>query len=132
MAETLNAHARAVLEAVCTSSRHPTAAEIYRAIAEVRPNMGLASVYRILHRLVEQGYIRELRYGDESCRYDAHTERHDHAICTMCGTLFDVPIDVALPQEVLRAAAEATGLELISYELRLYGRCAGCRERERV
>jgi Fur family peroxide stress response transcriptional regulator len=130
MAETLNANARAVLEAVQGAAHHPTAAEVYRAVMGTRPNMGLASVYRILHRLVEQGYIRELRHSDESCRYDAHIARHDHGICTICGELFDVPIDIALPQEVLQAAAAATGLELVSHELRLYGRCPACRERQ--
>lgn len=131
MAETLNANAKAVLEVVRASAQHPTATEIYRAVVDVRPLMGLASVYRILHRLVELGYVRELRQGDESCRYDAHTERHDHAICTNCGALFDVPIEVALPQEILQAAAQATGIELISHELRLYGHCPACREHER-
>ncbi|HEX3643535.1 MAG TPA: hypothetical protein VHV10_19790, partial [Ktedonobacteraceae bacterium] len=61
-----------------------------------------------------------------SCRYDAHVERHDHAICTVCGTLLDIPIEVKVPQGVLQAAAEAAGIELSSHELRLYGRCPLC------
>ncbi|HEY4036816.1 MAG TPA: transcriptional repressor [Ktedonobacteraceae bacterium] len=126
MKATLNENAQAVLSVVQIFHSHPTAAEVYEVVREKRPRIGIASVYRILHNLVEQGYIKELRHSDESCRYDAHIERHDHAICIICGALLDVPIEVKLPQDVLQAAAEAAGIELGSHELRLYGRCLLC------
>ena len=126
MRETLNENAQAVLDVVRASQGHPTAAQVYEVVREKRPRMGIASVYRILHNLVERGYIKELRHTDESCRYDAHVERHDHAICTICGALLDVPVEVKLPQEVLQAAAKAAGIELSSHELRLYGLCPQC------
>ena len=126
MKETLNENARAVLDVVRASQDHPTAAQVYEVVREKRPRMGIASVYRILHNLVEQGYLKELHYIDDSCHYDAHVERHDHAICTVCGTLLDIPIEVKVPQGVLQAAAEAAGIEMSSYELRLYGHCSLC------
>ncbi len=126
MKETLNENARAVLDVVRASQDHPTAAQVYEVVKEKRPRMGIASVYRILHNLVERGYLKELHYIDDSCRYDAHVERHDHAICTICGALLDVPIEVKLPQEILQAAAKAVGIELSSHELRLYGLCPRC------
>lgn len=126
MNETLNANTQAVLDAVRAEARHPTALEIYEVVKRTRPRIGLASVYRILHHLVEQGYIRELGRCDESCRYDGQVSRHDHAICTVCGTLLDVPVEITLPQEVLQTAARAMGMELSSHEIRLYGRCTSC------
>jgi Fe2+ or Zn2+ uptake regulation protein len=126
MGGTLNANAQAVLDVVRQMANHPTAAEVYRTVTDVRPHMGLASVYRILHRLAEQGYIRELHLGDESCRYDARMERHDHAVCADCGVLLDIPFNLVLPEETLRAVAQAVDLELFSHELRIYGRCSGC------
>jgi Fur family transcriptional regulator, peroxide stress response regulator len=126
MKEALNENARAVLDVVRASHTHPTVAQVYEAVRDKRPRIGIASVYRILHNLVEQGYVKELRHTDESCRYDAHVERHDHAICTVCGALLDIPIEVKLPQNALQAAAEAAGIELSSHELRLYGLCPQC------
>lgn len=126
MKETLNENAQAVLDVVRASHSHLTAAEVYEAVRGKRSRIGIASVYRILHNLVEQGYVKELWHADESCRYDAHVERHDHAICTVCGVLLDIPIEVKVPQGVLQAAAEAAGIELSSHELRLYGRCPLC------
>jgi Fur family transcriptional regulator, peroxide stress response regulator len=126
MRETLNENAQAVLDVVRASQGHLTAAQVYEVVREKRPRMGIASVYRILHNLVEQGYIKELHCIDESCRYDAHVERHDHAVCTVCGVLLDVPMEVKLPQDLLQAAAGAVGIELSSHELRLYGLCPQC------
>jgi Fur family transcriptional regulator, peroxide stress response regulator len=126
MKEALNQNAQAVLDVVRASRRHPTAAEVYESVREKRSHIGIASVYRILHHLVKKGYVKELWHGDESCHYDAHVERHDHAICTICGALFDIPIEVNMPHDLLQAAAEATGMALSSHELRLYGCCAHC------
>lgn len=128
MKETLNDNARAVLDAVQASRKHPTAQEIYDEVRHTRPNIGLASVYRILHTLTEQGMIREIGRSEES-RYDGQVARHDHAVCTECGTLIDLPDDIALTQEHLQTVARAAGIELESHEVRLYGKCTACQAR---
>jgi Fur family peroxide stress response transcriptional regulator len=130
MRQRLNENAQAVLDVVRASRHHPTALEVYEAVKQKRSRIGIASVYRILHNLVKQGYVKELRHTDESCRYDAHLERHDHAICTGCGALLDIPLEVLLPQNILQTAAQAAGIELSSHELRLYGRCSRCNASE--
>jgi Fe2+ or Zn2+ uptake regulation protein len=122
---TLNTNARAVLDVLQATDRHPTALEVYEVVRRVRPRIGLATVYRILHQLAEQGVISAIG-RDAECRYDARTHRHDHAICTVCGALLDVPIDIRLPTEALQAAAYAAGIELNSHEVRIYGRCVNC------
>jgi Fur family peroxide stress response transcriptional regulator len=126
MKEKLNSNAQAVLDIVWATENHPTALEVYEAVKRVRPRMGLASVYRILHHLVEQEYIKEVGRGEERSRYDGNVSRHDHAVCTTCGALLDVPVEITVPEEVLHAAAQATGIKLGSHEVRLYGRCSSC------
>lgn len=125
MREKLNGNAQAILEVVRTSTSHPTASEIYQCVKSVRPQIGVASVYRILHNLAHEGYIREIGKSEE-CRYDADTSRHDHAICTGCGALLDLPQTIPVPQAQIDAAAQMAGLRLQSYEVRLYGLCAKC------
>ncbi len=77
----------------------------------------------------EQGLIKELEYGSGCSRYDARTCRHDHAICTQCGALLDIPQDIRLSNNALQAAAQSTGFELGSHEVRIYGRCTACQTR---
>ena len=125
MQEILNTNARAVLDVLQASTQHPTALEVYEAVRKTRPRIGLATIYRILHLLTEQGLIKELG-GNECSRYDSRTYRHDHAVCTECGALFDLPVEIGVSNEALQAAARAAGIELGSYEVRLYGRCGAC------
>lgn len=124
---TLNANARAVLEALRATGRHPTALEVYNEVRQVRPRIGLATVYRILHQLAQLGLIKETLGYENEWRYDAHIRRHDHAICRECGALLDIPVDIPLPDEALRAAALSVGVELDSHEVRIYGRCETCK-----
>lgn len=128
--ETVNTNAQAVLEVVRSVQTHPTALEIYEKVKQIRPRIGLASVYRILGRLVEQDYIKELTHGDGSSRYDGRTTRHDHGVCTNCGALLDLPVEVTVSQQVLQHAALAAGIELGTHEVRIYGRCASCQASE--
>ena len=123
---TLNTNAQAVLTVVKDAGNHPTALDVYEAAKKIRPRIGLASVYRILHTLVKQGRIKEISHIDGTYRYDGLIERHDHGICTKCGTLIDVPVEIDLPQAILESAAKSTGIVLSFYELRLYGICTSC------
>jgi Fur family transcriptional regulator, peroxide stress response regulator len=131
MQDLLNANARAVLDVLRAKADHPTAQEVYDEVRLVRPRIGLATVYRILRQLAEHGVIKVWGYGSESARYDAHTHRHDHAFCTECGALLDVPVAIELSRETLEAAAQATGLEMDSHEVRIYGCCSNCQARRK-
>ncbi len=126
MQDTLHTNARAVLDMLRAAKNHPTALDVYEVVRRTRPRIGLATVYRILHQLTQQGLIKELGQRDDCMRYDAQTQRHDHAVCTECGALLDIPMNVGLPGELLQAAAETAGIELDTYELRIYGRCSAC------
>ncbi len=132
MEDLLNKNARAVLAVLQASTGHPTAQEVYEEVRHTRPRIGLATVYRILHQLAQQGTIKVWGYGSESARYDARTHRHDHAFCTECGALMDVPMEIELPREALEQAARATGLEMGSHEVRIYGRCQNCQVRSEL
>src|SRR5207248_11448678 len=124
MEDTLNTNARAILDVLRASEKHPTALEVYEEVRRVRPRIGLATVYRILHQLTEQGLITVLGRNDESCRYDGRTNRHDHAICTVCGALLDIRLEIRLPDAMLQAAARGARTSLGSYERRICGQRA--------
>ena len=132
MDDILNANARAVLETLRASASHPTAQEVYDEVRQTRPRIGLATVYRILRQLADQGVIKVWGYGSECARYDARTHRHDHAFCTECGALLDLPVEVELSREALEKAAHATGIEMGSHEVRIYGRCQSCQARNKA
>jgi len=117
-----------VLDVVCAEDMHPTAAEVFHEALKAMPGISFATVYNSLRYLKEEGLVREITFGNGASRYDSVTDRHDHAICSMCGKLvdFDLPGTVALT----RAAARASHFQAESVHLTLYGRCQKCRNKK--
>ncbi|SRR6266567_4516427 len=126
MEEILNKNARAALEVLRASQRHPTALDVFEAVRKTLPRIGLATVYRVLYQLRARGLIKELEYGSGCSRYDVCIRRHDHAFYTECGALLDIPQDIQLSTKALQVAAQSKSFEMESFEVRMYGRCTSC------
>lgn len=117
---------QAVLAAVQAAESHPCADEVFRMVQADAPGIGVATVYRTLDLLVRHGHLLQLRLPDETVtRFDANTHPHQHVICDVCGTVFDIDLD--LPDRVVAQAAERSGVQITQYDLRLRGTCAACR-----
>lgn len=115
----------AVLQVIRDSENHLTASEIFEAARRRLPSISYATVYNSLKYLKDSGQILEICFGNGASRYDRETERHDHAICTSCGTLVD--FDLTVTDDVVRAAVRKTHFKLESIHLTLRGVCPDCR-----
>lgn len=70
---------------------HPTIQEIYLLAKAKYPNIGQATVYRNINKLVEEGSILKLpSTDDESYRYDINIAPHSHLVCNCCGKIVDI------------------------------------------
>lgn len=117
----------AVLEYLLTSTTHPTADEIYKALESKFPNMSVATVYNNLRVLRKIGLVRELTYGDQSSRFDCNMTDHYHITCNMCGVIVD--FDYPSLEEVESLAEQVTGFTVSHHRMEIYGVCEGCREK---
>jgi len=119
---------KVVLDVVRSDDSHPTAAAVFEAARQAMPGISFATVYNSLRYLKQAGLVHEVAFGSGASRYDRETERHDHAICSECGTLvdFDLPGTVGL----IRSAARVSRFKAESVHLTLIGLCPGCRERD--
>jgi Fur family transcriptional regulator, peroxide stress response regulator len=119
---------KVVLDVVQAGDTHPTAGEVFEAARKLMPAISFATVYNSLRYLKQEGLVREVAFGSGASRYDRETDRHDHAICSACGTLvdFDLPGTV----ELIRAAARASRFKAESVHLTLIGLCERCREQK--
>ena len=114
----------AVLRAIRDRKDHPTAGDIFEAARKYLPTISYATVYNSLRYLRQAGLVREISFGNGASRYDGITERHDHAICTVCGKLVD--FDLAEAADLMRAAARKSRFQPQSVHLTLMGRCPEC------
>jgi Fur family peroxide stress response transcriptional regulator len=100
---------------------HPSAGEVFQALRAEHPTMALATVYNTLRCLVEAGLLLEIRVSAGEVNYDPDTSSHDHAYCTRCGTIFDLPRAATSGPE-----AGPPGFRVESVRRVLYGRCGDC------
>lgn len=114
----------AVLRAVRQSQAHLTASEVYESARKILPTVSYATVYNSLRYLKEAGLIDEINFGNSSSRYDAIMDRHDHALCTLCGKLVDLKLE--LSEELMQLAAKHSRFKPQSLQLTLKGLCEEC------
>ncbi len=113
-----------VLQVIREANDHLTANEVFDKSKLLLPKISFATVYNSLRFLKDAGHIAEIGFGNGASRFDAMTTRHDHAICTKCGKLVDMEIE--LPSEIVNFASEFSKFKLESIELTLRGLCPEC------
>jgi len=115
-----------VLQVIREEKEHLTANEVFDKAKQLLPGISFATVYNSLRFLKEAGLIAEISFGNGASRFDSMTSRHDHAICTKCGKLVDIELD--LPAELVSLAAEFSRFKPESIELTLRGLCPDCNQ----
>jgi len=117
-----------ILHVIRDSDQHMTASEIFAAAKDKLTNISFATVYNSLRFLKEAGHIAEIRFGNGASRFDRITQRHDHALCTKCGKLVDIEMD--LPAELVKQAEHKSKFQTESIEFTLRGVCPDCIEKD--
>ncbi|MBC8500210.1 MAG: transcriptional repressor [Nanoarchaeota archaeon] len=77
-----------ILEHLKNAHTHPTAEIVFKEVVKQLPKITLATVYRNLNLLAEQGKILRLEVNKEY-HYDACIESHQHCVCEKCGRIID-------------------------------------------
>jgi len=102
-----------------------TAQELYAQLREQGNTIGLATVYRALQTLVEDGEVDVLRSDDGEAAYRrCSTGHHHHLVCRSCGRTVEVEgQDV---ERWARAVADAHGFSQVEHLVEVFGTCAAC------
>jgi Fe2+ or Zn2+ uptake regulation protein len=116
-----------VFEIVAHAKSHPSAEEVFTIARKKLPDISLATVYRNLHLLAEEGKIREVQFEGSTLRYDGMTMEHEHFCCRSCGNVQDLP--VSLPTSSLTSIQTRLGVTVERYSLDYYGLCNKCTTR---
>lgn len=125
MAERQTLQKALVLHTVRTLVCHPSAEDVYRAIAATHPAISRATVYRNLGRLAAGGEIRRVEVPGAADRFDFNLTRHYHIHCRQCGGVFD--IDMPYMDDLTARVQDAGGFAVEGYELVFRGVCPACR-----
>lgn len=113
-----------VLRTIREAETHMTANDVFSAAKAILPTISFATVYNSLRFLKDAGHIAEIQFGNGASRFDRMTHRHDHALCTQCGKLADIEMEV--PADLLTIAASRSKFKPASLEFTLRGLCPDC------
>lgn len=112
----------AIHAAIADAHRPLTPQEVLDSARESVQGLGLATVYRNIKALVEDGSVQVVNLPGESPRYESSAhDHHHHFQCTVCLRVFDVH---ECPGDLHNLAPK--GFTVERHELTLYGRCADC------
>lgn len=115
-----------VIEAIAHSGRHMTAEEVYEQVRTRTRSVNLATVYRTLDFLVEEGLASRNDLGSGKIFYStARHGPHVHLVCRQCHRVIEA--DGALIEPLGERCLERYGFEPDLRHLALTGLCAECR-----
>lgn len=113
----------AIMDYLMEHFTHPTADEIYTALASSIPTLSKTTVYNTLRLLSDQGAVQTLTIDEHNTCYDADTSPHAHFLCKRCGRIYDVKERMPhLPQA--RKMADGHQVQEIHYYYK--GICKHC------
>lgn len=79
-----------ILDVLCSVNIHPTADWIHKKLQEKGETISVATVYRNLSILCDQGLAIKLDLqGGRDARYDGNTLPHDHFVCKKYDYILD-------------------------------------------
>ena len=104
---------------------HPTAEYLYAKIQEKDPKISLATLYRNLNQLTENGIIKKIDGLENSSHYDHNTHNHYHFICKKCNRVYDIKSEVA--PDLINKTEELTDFLIENHDIVFSGICKECR-----
>lgn len=117
-----------MLQTVLDMHEHPTADDVYVAVAEDHPSISKATVYRNLNQLVSQGEIRRVPVPNGADRFDFNTKEHFHVRCSCCGGVFDVYMPHI--ENLIDQIEDSSDVAIKRYDILFEGICPTCRDKE--
>jgi Fur family ferric uptake transcriptional regulator len=118
-----NTRQRAAIRAAVEAAGRPLSpAEVLTLARRSVPGLGVATVYRTIKALLDEGAVVAVELPGAPPRYEpAGRTHHHHFRCRACDRLYEVP---GCAPGI--AALTPAGFELDGHELVLYGRCDRC------
>lgn len=115
----------AVRAALAERASFVSAQALHSTLRETGSTIGLATVYRALSDLAEEGEADSLTQDGEAlyraCTRDSH---HHHLICRRCGRTVEIAAQPV--EEWARSVAREHGFTAAEHVVDVFGLCASC------
>ena len=100
---------------------HTTSEELIAYMSKNNSNVSLATIYRSLSIMIEDGQVRKLKLGD-SLIYEIVKEKHYHFVCLGCKSIYDVK-----QSDAIKIPKELKDFQVEDCDLTFFGYCKNCK-----
>jgi Fur family ferric uptake transcriptional regulator len=102
--------------------RHLSAEDVYRLLMNEEPDVGLATVYRVLTQFEQAGILKRHHFESGKAVFELNEgSHHDHLVCMQCGRVEEF-YDAEIEKRQVRVAKER-GFAIREHSLYLYADC---------
>jgi Fur family peroxide stress response transcriptional regulator len=115
----------AILNAVRSTTTHPTADWVYEKLKPEYPDLSLGTVYRNLAQFKQDGIVLSVGVVNGQERFDGNVKPHTHFVCSKCGCVIDIPDEYISSGQVSQAERKYH-LQIDSTDILLRGICPEC------
>lgn len=123
------AQKQVILDTLKSLGSHKSATAVYSELQKTHPEIGRATVFRVLRAMAEDGVLLRIPVSDGEDRFDVTGFPHNHAVCRLCGAVDDVWLDEAM--SIDEHITSASGFTIESERIEFIGLCKSCGEKIR-
>lgn len=118
-----------IVEIFINSSEPITAQDILLSMEVMGMKVNKTTVYRELEFLLKHQIITAIEFGDGVKRYELlQGKHHHHIICTRCGKVQDVVLEVDLDAQE-KQIVQSSGFVIQAHSLEFFGLCPTCQSK---
>lgn len=106
---------------------HASAGMVFKELQETNPEIGRATVFRVLSAMADDGELQRLKFTDDDDRFDITLFPHSHIVCRCCGRVDDVWFDQN--PDLASHVTDSAGFKVEEITIEFKGLCRSCREK---
>lgn len=132
----LTAARETILEILINTQNHLSAEDIYMAVHDNNPAIGLTTIYRTLELLEQTGIISKFEFGHGRAKYElsgehSNKQHHHHLICKKCRKIIDYTDFIEEEREYITKTEKGLqakyGFKIDNHLIHFYGICPDCK-----
>ncbi|MGM9999011.1 MAG: Fur family transcriptional regulator [Candidatus Bruticola sp.] len=113
---------KVICQVVQDADRPLSPQEILQVAQKHLPNLGIATVYRSVKYLTEEGVFKTVELPGEGMRYEISGKHHHHHFhCKACGKVYEIDCCIGADTHNI-----PSGFSVDEHVVFLYGICADC------
>ena len=98
---------------------------LYESLKNIFPYISLATVYKNINSMVDNGFLTEVKIPGLKARYELSKDNHAHLFCTKCGELKDIKVDDTW---ITNNTAKESGYKITNTLITFEGVCPSCQQ----